>query len=57
MALVDIKSGTIVKGAEMRYPGSIIKNVQVGGKDFYLIVGVEDISSYRITLETLTEYL
>jgi len=57
MALVDIKSGTVVEGAEMRYPGSIIKNVQVGGKDFYLIVGVEDISSYRITLETLTEYL
>jgi len=55
MALVDLERGAIVKGAEMRYPGSVIKNIQIGGKDFYLIVSVEDVSSYRITLETLTE--
>lgn len=57
MALVDLESGAIVEGADLRYPGSIIKNVQRGGKDFYLIVGVDEIDSYRITLETLTEYL
>lgn len=57
MALVDLKSGAIVKGAELRYPGSIIKNVQRGGKEFYLIVGLDEVDSYRITLETLTEYL
>ncbi len=57
MALVELKSATIVEGAELRYPGSIVKTVERGGKDFYLIVGVDAIDSYRITLETLPEYL
>ena len=57
MALVELESGTIVEGAELRYPGSIVKTVERGGKDFYLIVGVDAIDSYRITLETLPEYL
>jgi len=57
MALVDLESGAIVEGAELRYPGSIIKNVQRGGKDFYLIVAVDEVDSYRITLETLAQYL
>ena len=57
MALVELESGTIVEGAELRYPGSIVKTVERGGKDFYLIVGVDAIDSYRITLETLLEYL
>ncbi|MDK2915450.1 MAG: hypothetical protein PWR25_7 [Euryarchaeota archaeon] len=56
MALVDLESGTIVEGADMHYPGGIIKNVERGGKDFYLIVSVDDVDSYRITLETLPEY-
>ena len=57
MALVELESGTIVEGAELRYPGSIVKTVERGGKDFYLIIGVDAIDSYRITLETLLEYL
>jgi hypothetical protein len=57
MALVDLASGNIVEGAELRYPGTIIKNVQRGGKDFYLIVSVQEVDSYCITLETLPEYL
>lgn len=57
MALVDLESGSIIEGAELRYPGSIIKNVERGGKDFYLIVSVNEIDSYRITLETLPKYL
>ena len=57
MALVERESGTIVEGADLRYPGSIIKNVERGGRDFYLIVGVDEIDSYRITLETLPEFL
>jgi len=57
MALVELESGTIVEGADLHYPGSIIKNVERGGKDFYLIVGVDDVDSYRITLETLPQYL
>lgn len=57
MALVELESGTIVEGADLHYPGSIIKNVERGGKDFYLIVSVDEIDSYRITLETLPGYL
>ncbi len=56
MALVEFESGTVVEGADLHYPGSIIKNVERGGKDFYLIVSVDDVNSYRITLETLPEY-
>ncbi|KAF5085056.1 hypothetical protein DSECCO2_73800 [anaerobic digester metagenome] len=56
MALVELESGTIVEGADLHYPGSIIKNVERGGKDFYLIVSVDEVDSYRITLETLPEY-
>ncbi len=57
MALVELESGTIVEGADLHYPGSIIKNVERGGKDFYLIVSVNEVDSYRITLETLPGYL
>ncbi|WP_292491479.1 hypothetical protein [Methanoculleus sp. 10] len=57
MALVERESGTIVEGADLRYPGSIVKNVERGNRDFYLIVGVDEIDSYRITLETLPEFL
>lgn len=57
MALVDLESGAIVEGADLHYPGSIIKNVQRGDKDFYLIVSVDEVDSYRITLETLSQYL
>ncbi|MDN7012811.1 hypothetical protein FGW20_07105 [Methanoculleus sp. FWC-SCC3] len=56
MALVDLDSGTIIEGAELHYPGSIIKNVERGGKDFYLIVSVDEVDSYRITLETSPKY-
>jgi len=57
MALVELESGTIVEGADLHYPGNIIKNVERGGKDFYLIVSVDEVDSYRITLETLPQYL
>ena len=57
MALVERESGEIVEGAVLQYPGSIIKNVERGGKDFYLIVSVDEVDAYRITLETLPGYL
>lgn len=57
MALVERESGMIIEGADLRYPGTIIKNVERGGKDFYIIASVEDVDSYRITLETLPGYL
>ncbi len=52
MAVVDAETGTIVEGAEIRYPGSICRNVHVGGKEFYIIVGADHVDRYRITLET-----
>ena len=57
MALIDAETGTIVDGAELHFPGNIIKNVQVGNKEFYLIIGAENIDSFQITLETLSRYL
>ncbi|WP_292517707.1 hypothetical protein [Methanoculleus sp.] len=57
MALVERESGMIIEGADLRYPGTIVKNVERGGKDFYIIVSVDDVDSYRITLETLPGYL
>lgn len=57
MALVERESGTIIEGAILQYPGSIIKNVERGSKDFYLIVSVDEVDAYRITLETLPNYL
>jgi len=56
MAVVEFESGIIIEGADLHYPGSIIKNVKRGGKDFYLIVSVDDVDSYRITLEKLPKY-
>ncbi len=57
MALVEFESGTIIEGADLHYPpGGIVKNVERGGKDFYLIVSVDEVDAYRITLETLPEY-
>ena len=57
MALVDRERGTIIEGAGLQYPGSIIKNVERGGKDFYLIISVDEVDACRITLETLPGYL
>jgi hypothetical protein len=57
MALIDAETGAIVDGAELHFPGNIIKNVQVGNKEFYLIIGAENIDSFQITLETLPRYL
>jgi hypothetical protein len=57
MALFDAETQNLIEGAELRFPGSIVKNVQVGYKEFYLIVGVVDVDMYRITLETLPRYL
>ena len=57
MALVERETGSIVEGADLRYPGDIVKNVEIGNRNFYIIVGAEAIDSYRITLETLPEFL
>lgn len=52
MALIDAETGGIVEGAELRYPGSIIKNVQSGDGTYYLIIGCDYVDRYVISLET-----
>lgn len=55
--LVDAKDNEIVDGAEVRGPGTVIKNIEVSGKPFYLVVKTENSDSFRITLETKTRYV
>ncbi len=41
------------KEPSLRYPGTIIKNVQTSDGTYYLIVGCENVDRYVISLETL----
>ncbi|WP_298670184.1 hypothetical protein [uncultured Methanofollis sp.] len=55
--LVDAEDSTIVDGAEIRGPGTVIKNIEVSGKPYYLVVKTQNSDPFRITLETKTRYL
>lgn len=55
--LVDAKDNEIVDGAEVRGPGTVVKNIEVSGKPFYLIVKTRSSQPFRIALETKTPYL
>lgn len=55
--LVDAKDNEIVDGAEVIGPGTVIKNIEVSGKPFYLVVKTKSSQPFRITLETKTGYL
>lgn len=55
--LVDAKDNTIVDGAEVRGAGTVIKNVELSNRPFYLIVKTQNPDPFRITLETKTRYL
>lgn len=55
--LVDAKDNTIVDGAEIRSAGTVIKNVEVSNRPFYLIVKTLNPAPFRITLETKAQYL
>ncbi|KUG20290.1 MAG: hypothetical protein KO206_09375 [Methanomicrobiaceae archaeon] len=57
MALVDAEKGAIVTAAELRYPGNVFKNVQIQGREYYLIISCSHIDRYTVTLETLPAYL
>lgn len=55
--LVDAKDNEIVDGAEVKGQGTVIKNIEVSGKPFYLIIKTQNSDPFRITLETKTRYL
>ncbi|HNX17679.1 MAG TPA: hypothetical protein PKM50_05040 [Methanoregula sp.] len=51
MVVCDAK-GSIIKGAEIQYPGSMYKVIRTPGKDLYMIISTSSVDSFRITLET-----
>jgi hypothetical protein len=55
--LVDAQDNTIIDGAEVIGPGTVIKNIEVSGKPFYLVVKTKSSQPFRIALETKTRYL
>jgi hypothetical protein len=57
MALCSAKTGEIYEGAELYYPGTIYKNVQVSNMDMYLIISIYKVDRFRIIFETPQGYL
>jgi hypothetical protein len=56
MMLIEKETGTIIDGAELKGPGKVIKNQEISGKDFYIVVQSSH-AMFRIELETREEYL
>ncbi|MDK2973922.1 MAG: hypothetical protein PWP08_293 [Methanofollis sp.] len=54
--LIDKETGTIIDGAELTGPGKVIKNEEISGKEFYLVIQ-SAYAEFRIELETREEYL
>jgi len=55
MALCDAKTGNIITGSEIQNGGTMYKVVRTSGK-MYMIVSVDYVDSFRITLETPLQY-
>jgi hypothetical protein len=55
MVLCDAKTGTIITGAEILHGGTMYKVVRNSGS-MYMIIGVNYVDSYKITLETPFSY-
>jgi hypothetical protein len=52
MILVDEKSGLILEGVEIRFPGRVTKTVAARGRPLYMVIAAEKVDSFMITLET-----
>lgn len=52
MALCDASTGAILEGAEIQNPGSMYKVVRILSKGMYMIISINNVDSFRITLET-----
>jgi hypothetical protein len=57
MMLIDEETGTNLEGAELSFPGSIVKNVQFRLHPVYMIISAEYVDRLVISLETPAEYL
>jgi hypothetical protein len=51
MVLCDAKTGAVLQGAEIQFPGSMYKTVQASGP-MYMIITTSNVDSFRIDLET-----
>ena len=52
MALCDARTGAIIEGAEIQNPGTMYKVVRVSSTGLYMIISINNVDSFRITLET-----
>ena len=52
MALCDARTGNILEGAEIQNPGTMYKVVRVSSTGLYMIISINNVDSFRITLET-----
>jgi hypothetical protein len=57
MVLVEARNGTIIEGAEIRYPGSVTKVVYPSDQEYYFIVGCSQVDRFTITLEAPSQFL
>ena len=55
MVLCDAKTGSIITGSEILNGGTMYKIVRTSGS-VYMIIGVNYVDDYRITLETPISY-
>ena len=51
MVICDAKTGTVVQGGEIQFPGSMYKIVRASGP-MYMIITTSNVDSFRIDLET-----
>ncbi|MDD3111258.1 MAG: hypothetical protein PHU26_03075 [Methanofollis liminatans] len=56
MMLIEKETGIIIDGAELKGPGKVIKNQEISGKEFYLVIQ-SSYAAFRVDLETREEYL
>jgi hypothetical protein len=52
MVLCDAKTGIILQGAEIQNYGTLYKVVRTSGSRYYMIISIDNVDSFRITLET-----
>lgn len=54
--LVDATTNTIIEGMELMGPGHVVKNIEVSGGEYYLIVGCQH-AHFTMNMETKQEFL
>jgi hypothetical protein len=57
MILVDEKSGLILEGVEIRFPGRVEKTVAARGRPLYMVIDARNVDRFVITLETPSVFI